>query len=231
MHEESGVTLSIIDWPLEKWMDNVALGALSSRETLKASFDLARNVIERGIPGDFVECGVFGGSQCAVMARAIMEQYSERGHDGRFDHLLMEELKRDPRRVHLFDSFAGVPEPGPEDVEWIAAAHKPGQSICTLDAVRAHMEEWGIPDELLRYHVGDFSDTVRRLEYPKLSQISVLRLDGDLYSSTKVCMEYLFPLVSPGGWIIVDDFALSGARKAFLETVGDTGPAYFQKQP
>ncbi len=217
--------MSIINWPLEKWMDNVALGALSSRETLKASFDLARNVIERGIPGDFVECGVFGGSQCAVMARAIMDEESwVDPYGGRF-------LRKSNRTVHLFDSFAGVPAPGREDLEWIAAGHKEGQSICTLEAVQAHMEEWGIPDELLRYHVGDFSDTVRRLEYPKLSQISVLRLDGDLYSSTKVCMEYLFPLVSPGGWIIVDDFALSGARKAFLETVGDTGPAYFQKQP
>jgi hypothetical protein len=216
--------MSIINWPLEKWLDNVALGALSSKETLKASFDLARNVIDRGIPGDFVECGVFGGSQCAVMARAIMEHYRRNQWDRLKDF--------PPKVVHLFDTFAGVPEPGPEDIEWIVSGHKIGQSICTLEAVQAHMKEWGIPDELLRYHVGLFSDTVRRLEYPKLSQIAVLRLDGDLYESTKVCLEYLYPLVSPGGWIIVDDFNLSGARKAFLDYIGGaSGPGYFQKQP
>lgn len=222
--------MSIIHWPLESWLANVALGALSSRETLKASFDLARNVIEREIPGDFVECGVFGGSQCAVMARAIMESPSCRR-----DH--------EVRRVHLFDSFAGVPEPGPHDSEWIASKHKPGQSVCTLQAVKDHMTEWGIPDELLVYHPGLFQDTVPYVSHEKnrfpdvpgfherITKIAILRLDGDLYESTKICLEKLYPLVSPGGWVIIDDFDLSGARRAVMEYIGGrTGPAYFQKQ-
>lgn len=233
--------MSIINWPLAKWLDNVCLGALSSKETVRASYDLARNVIERGIPGDFVECGVFGGSQCAAMARAIMDPahyYEENRRTA-----LATGQSWPPRRVHLFDSFAGVPEPGPHDIEWIAAEHKPGQSICTLEAVKAHMTEWGIPDELLVYHPGLFADSLvppaegggmagawwRGLQ---IKQIAILRLDGDLYESTRVCLEYLYPLVSPGGWIIIDDFNLSGARKAFLDYDGGrSGVGYFQKQP
>ncbi len=220
--------MSIINWPIDKWLDNVALAALSSKETLLATYDLARNVIERGIPGDFVECGVFGGAQCAVMARAIMEANLPK----------IPEWEYKGRRVHLFDSFEGVPEAGPHDKEWIAAGHPVGQSICTQAGVKQHMAEWGIPDGLLVYHPGWFYDTVERaavhsqMRRPDhVCKIAILRLDGDLYESTKTCMEHLYPLVSPGGWIIVDDFGLSGARKAFLETVGDTGPAYFQRQP
>ena len=63
--------MSIIYWPFDKWLDNVALAALSTRETVQASYDIARLAIERGVPGDFVECGVFGGAQCAAFARAI----------------------------------------------------------------------------------------------------------------------------------------------------------------
>jgi hypothetical protein len=207
--------MSIIDWPLDKWLDNVALGALSSKETLLATFDLALNVIERGVPGDFVECGVYGGAQCAVMARAIM----------RWPGSL--------RRVHLFDSFEGLPLPGPEDVEWIDAKHLAGTSLCGRESVEAHMKEWGIPPELLVYHQGWFEDTVHlQINRSFVKQIALLRLDADLYASTRICMEHLYPLLSPGGWLIVDDYGLSGCRKAIEEyTGGNYPPVYWKKQP
>ncbi len=61
-----------------------------------------------------------------------------------------------------------------------------------------------------------------------VEKIAVLRLDGDLYDSTKVCLEQLEPLVSRGGWVIVDDFNLSGCRKAVLEHVVPA-PVYWRK--
>src|SRR6185369_8010856 len=145
--------MSIIHWPLDKWLDNVALAALSSKETLLATYDLARNVIERGVPGDFVECGVFGGAQCAVMARAIMEA------DPQYPYPFWNS-EMDKRRVHLFDSFEGVPAPGEHDLEW---QHPAGISLCTLEGVKQHMSEWGIPDELLVYHPGWFAETLHPL--------------------------------------------------------------------
>ena len=208
-------------------MDNVALAALSSKETVYASYDIAALAIERGVPGDFVECGVFGGAQCAAMARAIMNA-----------RLLRRQPALDTqRRVHLFDSFAGIPQAGPEDREFIEAGHEPGLSVCTLEAVKDHMAEWGIPDELLVYHPGLFEEAIPEDLREGVNsglgpeRIAVLRLDGDLYDSTRVCLENLYPLVSPGGWIVCDDFDLSGARKAVLEHVGrNFGPVMWQKK-
>ena len=210
-------------------MDNVALAALSSKETVYASYDIARLAIERDVPGDFVECGVFGGAQCAAMARAIYDDNCDLSQHGAYIP------SRDHRCVHLFDSFAGIPQAGPEDREFIEAGHEPGLSVCTLEAVKAHFEEWGIPDELLVYHEGPFSETTvthgEKWRWADPPRIAVLRLDGDLYDSTRVCLENLYPLVSPGGWIICDDFDLSGARKAVLEHVGrNFGPVMWQKK-
>jgi O-methyltransferase len=215
--------------PFDEWIDNVALAALSSRETLEASYEIAKLAIERGVPGDFVECGVFGGAQCAAMARAIMDDRLD--PDGAMDGA---------RRVHLFDSFEGIPAAGPHDANW---PHPPGTSACSLEACKAHMREWGIPDELLVWHKGAFKLTVPAVGLravskdgmgrPVIGAIAVLRLDGDLYESTRVCLEHLYPLLSPGGWCIVDDFGLPGCRKAvdeYMESIDAAGrPVYWQK--
>lgn len=208
---------------IDRWLEEVGQRALSSRQTLRATYDLARNVIERGIPGDFVECGVFSGAQCAAMARAIMDAYCI--GNGRAL------ASATPRRVHLFDSFEGIPAPTEHDVEWIAARHPVGTSACALEIVKGYMEQWKIPQELLVYHPGPFDQMIPDARRNNIGQIALLRLDGDLYESTKVCADYLYLLVSPGGWIVLDDFNLSGARKAFLESVGGEGPgpAYFQR--
>jgi len=199
--------MSIIHWPFEAWMNNVALAALSSRETVWASYSTALAAILADVPGDFVECGVFGGAQAAAMARAIMNTGSE-------------------RRVHLFDSFAGIPAAGPNDAEFLAAGHEAGLSSCTLAAVQEHMREWGITDDMLVYHPGLFADTVPGAD---IGRIAVLRLDGDLYESTKACVDALVPKVSKGGWVIVDDYHLTGCRQAVTEALGYPAPMYFQR--
>ena len=208
--------MSIIHWPFEKWLDNVALAALSNRETVRESYDRARNVIERGVPGDFVECGVYGGAQCAAMARAIW--------DTRRDQSLP--LCGVERHVHLFDSFAGVPAPGEHDtdIEPHMVEEFNRGTTCPLDSVKDHMREWGLPEDLFVYHEGLFENVV---PWAKLGPIAILRLDGDWYESVRVCLEHLLPLVSRGGWVIVDDWGLAGARKAADEFINH-GPAYFQ---
>lgn len=211
--------------------------ALSSRQTLQASYDVARLAIERGIPGDFVECGVFAGAQCAAMALAIYE------HEGQISGTTSEWSQRGTRRVHLFDSFAGVPEPGQYDQDWVKGGHKPGTSAALLEDVKANMLEWGIPDELLVYHPGLFDDIMPR-EFarsfnPLLNEstntgnrIAVLRLDADLYESTRTALYWLYPMLSPGGWCIVDDYNLDGCRKAVDEYFypEHAAPIYFQKR-
>lgn len=205
-------------------LDQIARAALSSRETLQSSYDVARLAIDNAVPGDFVECGVFGGAQCAAMATALIEAIGPcNARDDLSEYRIAERERKWARRVHLFDSFEGVPAAGPHDTNW---THPAGQSACSLEAVRSMMTQWGIPDELLVYRPGWFAESLRHFKKP----IAILRLDCDLYESTKVCLEHLYPLVSPGGWVIVDDFALAGCRQAVDHFMrGQYPPIYFQK--
>lgn len=186
--------------------------ALSTRETLYNSYDLAH----WAPAGSFVECGVYSGAQCAAMA-----------------------LASPGRRVHLFDSFVGIPESGPMDDESINTLVRGGDrlvttgiSACSAALVKMRMREWGVQAQLV-FHEGWFQNTVppaARVMHESYERIAILRLDGDLYESTKVCMHHLAPLVVPGGFIIIDDWALTGCRKACEEwfkahdLVGDRRP-------
>lgn len=187
-------------------LDQIAQRALSTRETLQSTYLMAKDCISRGVPGDFVECGVFAGSQVAAMALAIMESDSQ-------------------RKVHLFDSFEGIPQAGEHDGEFLSAGHKAGLSACSMADVKKHMTEWGIDPNVLVYHPGLFCNSVLQFS----QRIALLRLDGDLYDSTKIVMECLYPLITPGGWCIVDDFGLSGCHKAVLDYMGaGFPPVYWQ---
>lgn len=179
-----------------QWLKMITTSALGWGSSVEATYDICRLAIQRNIPGEFVECGVYAGAQSAAMGRAILE---------------LEWPYNTSRRVHLFDSFAGLPEPGAHDPEM---AMRGGTCACSIDDVKENMWRWGIPGQLTEYHQGLFEETI-----PKYisGPIAVLRLDGDLYESTKVCLESLMPLVSPGGWVIVDDYNLSGCRKAVEE--------------
>jgi hypothetical protein len=190
-----------------EWLDWVTGSALSSRVTVQASYDAAVSVVENGVPGDLVECGVWAGSNAAAMARGIQFMPSF------------------PRRVHLFDSFEGIPEAGPQDDGW---THDAGTSACSIETTKQQMTAWGIPPDLLVYHPGWFKDTIPNCG---IKQISLLRLDGDLYESSKVCLEHLYPLVSPGGIVIIDDWILPGVQQALREYGLPNGPIYFHKEP
>ncbi len=181
--------------------------ALSTPPTVWNSYLLAQACCHKNIEGDFVECGVFAGTQIAAMALANQQNGMK-------------------KKIHLFDSFIGIPQAGPNDDETITSCIGKGDgkgslvttgiSVCSVKAVQGHMREWGINSNQLLYHIGWFQDTIP-LATKKIKKIAVLRLDGDLYESTKVCLEYLHPLVSKNGYVIIDDYALTGCRKAVDE--------------
>lgn len=204
---------------IDKFLRMLCGHTLGHYETLRATYDIAAALIANGVPGDFVECGVYAGGECAAMALAIMNREYNAGP-----------LRR---RVHLFDSFQGMPPCGPEDAEFIAANKQPGESACDLEGVQSNMKMWGIPSELLVYHPGWFDLSVPEAMAVSfeampgaIDQIALLRLDGDLYTSTKVCLEHLYPRLVRGGACILDDYPLSGCRKAFHEVVGYPQPMY-----
>ena len=171
-------------------------------------------VLDMDIPGDFVECGVFAGAQVGVMALASA------GHRNARD-----------RKFHLFDSFEGIPEAGPRDNEQPGIGPLPGGgegrlvtsgvSACSVEQVQGHMERWGVDGSRLVYWEGWFQDTVK--DWPCDKPISLLRLDGDLYESTMVCLEHLYPRLSRGGICIADDCTLKGCAEAMRD--------YFSGEP
>ena len=187
---------------IEKRLAKFGQRALSTPATVRNSFLLAEKCIQENVEGDFVECGVFCGTQIAAMA-------------------LASQIHAAKRRVHLFDSFEGIPQAGINDGADIRACIGDGNgelkttgiSASSVEAVQKHMREWGVDTEDLIYHKGWFQTTVPN-HCLNIEKIALLRLDGDLYESTIVCLEYLHPLVSQGGYVIVDDYALTGCRKA-----------------
>jgi O-methyltransferase len=188
--------------------------ALGHRTSQEATYDLACALLERNVPGDFYECGVYAGASCALMAHAIMDNMPHRP------------IAAFERSVHLFDTFTGIPAPGEFDTD--LAANRGGESACSMGDVQRNMARWGVPEEMLVYHAGLFCETVpyhAGVLAARKHRIAMLRLDGDLYESTRVCLEQLYPLVSPGGYVIVDDFNLSGSRKATLDYFKESGPA------
>jgi O-methyltransferase len=190
---------------LRSWIRQVSGAALCTERTLIATYNIACAVLDNDIPGDFAECGVFAGANVAMLAKAIMT--------GGAIHT---------RKVHVFDSFEGVPAPSAEDIGW---SHPVGVSRCSEQYLRERITAWGVDDSLLVFHPGWFADTVPAFKHP----LALLRLDGDLYESTKVCMTHLYPLLSPGGWLICDDYQLAGCRKAVDEAVR-LGPVYAVKE-
>jgi len=77
----------------------------------------------------------------------------------------------------------------------------------------------GYPKAFVHYHVGWFQNTIPS-EHQDIGPIAILRLDGDWYASTKICLEYLFDKVVRGGVVIIDDYGTyEGCRRAVDEFI------------
>jgi O-methyltransferase len=186
---------------------------MTSNEKLFALVVAVRYVVDQGIPGDVVECGVWRGGSMQAIARVLAAH-------GATD-----------RELHLFDTFEGMPPPSEEDIQrggpsaeellrtkprtaWVWA-------IADLDDVKAGMAQVDYPAERVHYHPGLVEDTIPGTA-PE--QIALLRLDTDWYSSTKHELEHLYDRVPSGGVVIIDDYDYwEGSRKAVDEFIADTG--------
>ena len=180
--------------------------------------DAVAYVVRAGIPGALVECGVWRGGVMMAM-------------------LLEAQACGDPsRHAYLYDTFEGMSAPGPQDVNWEGqnaqekyVASDPtatGSSWCraSLEDVQAGIASLGLPSQI-HYVKGKVEDT---LPGTLPEHIALLRLDTDWYESTKAEMEHLFPRLSPGGVLIVDDYgSWAGSRQAVDEYLGQHQPMMF----
>jgi hypothetical protein len=177
----------------------------SSKETLQFTYDCAKMLLNTD--GVFVECGVASGSQIGAMAECLKDN-------------------NQVRTIYGFDSFQGIPFAGEYDLDQPGIGAKDESKLGLLESsgISSHSKQevlnnfkrWGLSTDNLKLIEGWFENTIPGFE---IEPIALLRLDGDLYSSTKVCMEHLFPKMVSGGILIIDDYLLPGSRKAINEFI------------
>lgn len=182
----------------------------SSVEVLNFTGEITKKLIDAKIKGALVECGVAAGSQIAMMQRTLIENNEE-------------------RIIWGFDSFEGIPygsaqddqQPGIGDYvdpEKYNLLETTGVSSHSMGSVLQNFERYKLPIHNLKLVQGWFENTVKPYA-DQVGNIALLRLDGDLYSSTHVCMEHLYPKLVKGGVLIIDDYQLTGCAKAIHDYI------------
>jgi O-methyltransferase len=181
---------------------------------LEATVHAVRHCAQRGIAGDFAECGVWRGGSVLAMI------------------LTLQELGVDDRDIHLFDTFTGMTEPTEHDttafeppaLETWEKERGPGERawdgmfgahVFDEHSVRETVLSTGYPEHRVHIVKGPVEDTIPQ-HAP--ASLALLRLDTDWYESTRHELEHLYPRLADGGVLIIDDYGhWDGARRAVDE--------------
>ena len=176
-------------------------------KALENAFDVVSLIEKNNVPGIIVECGVAEGGTAAMMA------------------LTSRALGEEGRDCWFFDSYEGLPEPTIEDYQGAKAGEyvqplAEGSCLGTIEQVSELLfDKLQLHKSKITLVKGWFQDTVP-VHKDKLGNIAVLRLDGDWYESTKIPLENFYPNISPGGCVIIDDYATCfGSKKATDEFI------------
>lgn len=191
----------------------------TSPERIFSLIEAVHYITRRNIPGSIVECGVWrGGSMMAVA-------------------LALEKLNVRDRDLHLFDTFEGMTKPQDIDVDLRGNSAmgffvetqigSDSSDFCraTLPDVKAAMGSTGYDKARVHFHEGRVEVTI-----PSAAPdtIALLRLDTDWYESTRHELEHLYPRLSPGGILIIDDYGhWRGSRKATDDYIEKYAPSLF----
>lgn len=187
--------------------------AYSSKETLRFTYETAKRL--KDAPGIFCECGVAAGAQIIAMAYGAPN-----------------------KTIYAFDSFEGIPLPSNRDdqmpgIRKLSEAERkelpePGEQVLESTGATSvslvdfwvNIENSKVGSSNIIPIQGWFEETLPEFIGPATA---LLRLDGDLYNSTFVCLKHLFPNVIDGGVVIIDDIQLKGCRDAcddYFHTIG-----------
>ncbi len=145
------------------------------------------DIIRTGVPGDLIETGVWRGG-ATILMRAILKAYDVRD-----------------RLVWVADSFEGLPAPDasryPADEGHVL--HEEKELAVSMEQVQSNFGRYGLLDEQVVFLKGWFKDT---LPTAPIKSLAIIRLDGDMYESTMDGLVNLYPKLSPGGYLLVDDY-------------------------
>ena len=212
--------LAALSAPDRRIIERALPHTLTSVQRLQAVIDATRHVVANELPGAFAECGVWRGGSVLAMI------------------LTLQELGRDDRDVHLYDTFEGMTAPTERDVSsfdppaletWRAAEQQGGRAWSEFlgrfdeQSVRSTLLATGYPAERLVLVRGPVEETLPE-QAPE--RLALLRLDTDWYESTRHELEHLYPRLEPGGILIIDDYGhWEGARRAVDEYFAQHPPA------
>jgi len=165
------------------------------------------NTKKKRLEGDFVECGVWRGGN--ILLYKLLNDFYDLN-----------------KTIFAYDTFEGMTEPEDIDMDFCGTsakkyliANRKSENLnnvhcfATIDRVRKNILEY-TNLENINFIVGPVEKTLLiKKNLPK--KISVLRLDTDWYSSTKIELEILYPRLVDGGVLIIDDYgSWQGSKKA-----------------
>jgi hypothetical protein len=177
------------DWP----PNAVTMVGMKRLDNVQACIEGA---LADDVPGDLLEAGVWRGGT-SIFMRGVLKAH------GVTD-----------RKVVVADSFEGLPAPDTEQFPADAKSklHRHDFLAVPQETVAEHFRRFGLLDDQVEFVKGWFRDTMPALAGRTWA---VLRLDGDMYESTTNVLENLYPGLSPGGFVIIDDFhSLPHCRRA-----------------
>jgi hypothetical protein len=154
--------------------------------------DLLEDILKKNIPGDCIETGVWRGG-ATILMRAILKAHGDV-----------------TRKVWVADSFEGLPPPNPSKYPHDTGLDLSGiiYLAVPLEKVQENFRKYDLLDDQVVFLKGFFRDT---LPTAPIEKLALLRLDGDLYESTMDALVNLYPKLSVGGYVIIDDFGAIGA--------------------
>lgn len=161
------------------------------------------SVLSEGVPGHFIETGVWRGG-ATILMRAVLAARDAASE----------------RVVFVADSFEGLPPSTIEDDD-AGYLHLDRTLAVSLEEVQSNFRRYGLLDDRVQFVKGWFRDTLPSLRgHPW----AVIRLDGDMYESTMDALVNLYEDLSAGGWLIVDDYnTYESCRRAVNDYRGDHG--------
>ncbi len=163
------------------------------------------DILRRDVPGDLIETGVWRGG-ATILMRGVLRGFGDT-----------------TRTVWAADSFQGLPKARP-DLPEAGATHFTGmKDLAVSEAqVRANFARYGLLDDQVRFLPGWFRDT---LPDAPIQELALMRLDGDMYESTMDALRFLYPRLSIGGYVIVDDLEIAACSRAVAEYREEAGIA------
>ena len=202
-----------IDIPIEirKLYEEIEPYTVTTIERVTALVQSVKYIVDNELEGDFVECGVWKGGSCMIMAGELLKKGDS------------------TRQIWMYDTFEGMSEPTDDDEEietgikgadLLSGIHKTNDkynmwAYSPIDEVKDNMQKTNYPSDKIKYVKGKVEDTLTKILPDK---IALLRLDTDWYESTKIELEKLYPLLVKGGVMIVDDYGhFAGSKKAVDE--------------